>query len=133
MNPTSCGCRINCTVIALAAGIVIGIVTAILRYTAVITLTPVFLWILFGIAIGFLGITLTAASVGAFGREYCCQNLGIFLTGILGTVLTSIILLGITFAATSVIGAIVAGLLLFFFTLFLVGTACLIKCRYSCD
>ncbi len=133
MNTNNCECRINCTIKALAAGIIIGIVTAILRYTAFITLAPAFLWVLFSIAVGFLGITLIISSFCNAGREYCCQNLSTFLAGILGTVLTSVILLGITFAATSVIGAIVAGLLLFFFTLTLVGAACLIRCRYSCD
>ena len=128
----NCECQFSCTGKAVISGVIIGIITAVLRYTALITVTPAFLWVLFGIAIGFLGITLlTSASCCANG-ENCCGNLGTFLAGILGTILTSVILLGVTFAATSIIGAIISGILLFFFTLTLVSATCLIKCRYAC-
>ena len=133
MTTTNCGCPTTCASKAVFSGVIIGIITAVLRYTAVITITPAFLWVLFGIAVGFLGINLLTASTCCPIEKGCCKNLSVVLAGILGTILTSVILLGITFAATSVIGTIITGLLLFFFTLTTVGATCLIKCRYDCD
>ena len=131
MTQTNCNCQINCTGIAIISSIVVGVLAAILRFTAIITITPAFLWVLFGIAIGYLGITLLTS---CFCNNYsCCRNLGTFITGILGTVLTSLILLGITFAATSELGAIITGFLLFFFSLLITSATCLIKSRFNCD
>lgn len=123
-----CENRQSCTGLAIIAALIIGIVTAFLRITAVITLTPVFLWTVFGIAIGYLAVTLIATAI-ADGIGFCSgRTLTVLLAGILGTVLFSVILLGIEFVATSVIGAIIAGLLAASFTLTVVGTACLIRC-----
>lgn len=133
MNTTNCNCEISCTVKAVLASIIIGIVTAALIFTATITITPVFLWVLLGIAVGYLGIEVLTSSVAHPERKSCCRNLTVFFTGILGTILTSLVLLGITFAATSLIGAIITGLLLFFFSLLIISSVCLIKCRYSCN
>ncbi len=132
MDRTNCDCQISCTGGAVIASIVIGILAGIFRFTALVTITPAFLWVLFGIAIGYLGITLLTSSVYDRETNNCCRNLTAFLVGVLGTVLTSVILLGITFVATSVIGAIITGLLLFFFSLMLITAACLIRCRYNC-
>ena len=133
MGERNCSCQLSCTVKSVVASIVIGILAAAFRYAAIITVTPAFLWVLFGIAIGYLGITLLTSAVACNGCKDCCTNLGAFLTGILGTVLTSVILLGITFAATSVLGAIITGFLLFFFSLLVTSTVCLVKCRYNCE
>ncbi len=132
MTTTNCSCQINCTAKAVISSIVIGVLAAIFQYTALITITPAFLWVLFGIAVGYLGITVLTSSICPDIR-HCCTNLSSFSAGILGTVLTSLILLGITFAATSVIGAIITGFLLFFFSLLITSSVCLIKCRYNCD
>ena len=132
MSTSNCDCSIGCVGRAVVAGVIIGIITAVLRYTAVITLTSAFLWVLFGIAIGLLGFTLLASGMGSTTFNSCCKNLRAFLTGILGTVLTSVILLGITFAATSLLGAFISGLLLFFFTFMLVSAVCFILCNYNC-
>ena len=126
MTRNTCNCSVNCTGLALVAGITVGILAAVFRYIAIITVTPAFLWVLFGIAIGLLGITLLS---GTPNTACQCRNLTPFLVGILGTVLTSIILLGITFAATSVIGAALTGALLFFFTFMLISATCLISCK----
>ena len=125
-----CNCRDNCTVFAVLASLIIGVVTAFLRLTAVITVGTAFLWVVLGVAIAYLGLTyLKSDSLRSCG----CSSINALLTGILGSVLTSIILLAITFAATSVIGAIITGALLFFFTLTLTSTACLVKCNAGCD
>ena len=54
------------------------------------------------------------------------------IAGILGAILTSLVLLGITFAATSVIGAIIAGLLIAFLALIFLAVSCLILCKAGC-
>ena len=131
---SNCGCKYNCTGIALAASLIIGIITAFLRITAVITVTPAFLWVMFGVGIVYLAVTLLTSS---FLRERnnngcVCQSLSVSLVGVLGTILLSVILLAIEFAATSVIGAIFTGALLFFFALAVSSTACLIKCIVRC-
>lgn len=132
---TSCrACRTDCTVIALAVSLILGIITAFLRITAAITLTPAFLWVLLGIAVVYLAVVLIAS---ALSRGECCENLCSIITailsGIIGTVILSIVLLAIEFAATSIIGAILTGALLFFFFLILTSTACLVRCSFNCN
>ena len=130
----SCNCRNNCIVLATIASVIIGVITTVLTITATITVTPAFLWTVFGIAVGYLAISLLALPSGrASLRECLCPILNIFLTGILGTILTAIILLAITFAATSITGAIITGLLLAFFSLLITSTACLVKCLARCE
>lgn len=122
--------RRGCVLAAFVASLVIGIVTAFLRITAVITLTPVFLWVVFGIAVGYLAVLTLAVFLTRNAGD--CAGTGSPLTavlaGILGTVLLSVVLLAITFVATSVVGAILTGGLLFFFSLTITATACLIRC-----
>lgn len=124
----NCECKINCTLLAVVAALILGVVTAFLQITAAITLTPAFLWVLLGIGIGFLAISLAtcggcAASCGS------CRSLRALLSGAVGTIVLSVVLLGITFAATSILGAIVVGALLFFFFLTVFSAACLAKAR----
>ncbi len=134
MSLFCCNNQNNCTGIAVVASIIIGIITAFLVFSAVIALTPAFLWVLFGIAIVYLAIVLVLATLGGERktRGCVCSILPVLLTGILGTILTAVVLLGITFAATSVIGAIIAGLLLAFFSLTVTETACLVQCTARC-
>ncbi len=132
---TSCRCcKTSCTVIAIVTSLIIGIITSFLRITATITLTPAFLWVLLGIAVGYLAITLVS---GAIFRKECCNDLctivTTFLVGVLGTILLSIVLLAIEFVATSIIGAILTGGLLFFFFLTLTSIACLVRCFLNCN
>ena len=132
---TSCrSCSPGCTVIAVAASLIIGVITAFLRITGAITLTPAFLWVLLGIAVVYLAVVLVSAAVS---HDQCCDDLcGIvtgLLAGVLGTILFSIVLLAIEFAVTSVIGAVLAGTLLFFFFLTVTSTACLIRCFFNCN
>ncbi|MBR5540691.1 MAG: hypothetical protein IKU56_04855 [Clostridia bacterium] len=123
------GCRNTCTSIAVVASLIIGVVTAFLRFMAVITVTPAFLWVTFGIAIVYLAILLANALFAENNAEQACigKTINAILIGILGTVLVSVVLLAIAFAATSIIGAIITGALLFFFSLIITATACLIK------
>lgn len=131
----SCNCNNSCVGLSLIASIVIGVVTAFLTITAVITVTPAFLWVLLGIAVVYLAVSLIAAVFlrGCGIRSCVCKILPAVLTGILGTILGSVILLAITFAATSIVGAIITGALLFFFSLLITATACLVKCAAGCS
>ncbi len=123
---------VGCIGGGVIASLVIGIIAAILRFTAVITLAPAFLWVALGVAIVYLGIVLLTP--GSRHTSNCvCESLSAFLTGILGTVLTSLILLGVAFAATSVLGAIISGALLFFFSFTVISAVCLVKCKYGCN
>lgn len=129
-----CYCKTNCAGLVIVAGIIIGIITGMLTFMGTITLTPAFLWVLLGIAVVYLGITfVTSALAGNSSLRACgCSNIPIYLIGILGTILTSLILLGVTFPATSIIGTIISGLLLAFFTLIVGSAACFIKCQLNC-
>lgn len=127
----NCSNRYDCVGVALVASIIVGIITAFLRITGVITVTPVFLFITLGIAVVYLaGLLLSAALTHKNG---CCTSLAALLIGILGTVLLSVVLLAIPFAATSIVGAIITGLLLAFVTLIFTATACLIRCLANCN
>lgn len=124
------GNKSDCAGFAIVVSIIIGIITAFLTYTAVITVTPAFLWVLFGIAVVYLAITfVTLYTRGNNNYPGCAYStVPVLLIGILGTILTAIILLGISFAATSVVGAIITGFLLLFFSLTITATACLVRC-----
>lgn len=126
----NCCCRISCAILGTVASAILGIITALLTITAAITVTPAFLWTLFGIAVVYLGITLASTlTASCCERRRClCARSGLFLAGALGTILTSVILLGVTFAATSFVGAIITGLLIFFFSLLITSVACIIRC-----
>ena len=130
-----CNSRNNCSCTTIVASIVIGIITAILRFMAVITVTPAFLWVLFGIAVVYLAILpITAAIIRNSSSRTCvCPAITPLVAGILGTILVSVILLAIPFAATSLFGAIITGALLTFFSLTVTSTACLVKCAFGCS
>ena len=134
MGNFNCGCKSSCTGLSIVASIIIGIITAFLRFTAVITTTPAFLWVLFGIAVVYLAIALILPNLRKRPDEYACTctPLSTLLVGILGTILTSVILLAIEFVATSIIGAIITGALLLFFSLIITSTVCLVKCSTGC-
>lgn len=132
-----CNCENRCTGISIAfvASLILGVITAFLRITAVVIETPAFLWVVLGIAVVYLfGLLLASPFISRGGSCRClCTILGATLLGILGAALVAVILLAVTFAATSVIGAIFLGLLVFFLSLTLSGTAALIKCVINCD
>lgn len=129
-----CQCKFNCTSLAVIVSFIIGVVAVFLTLMGTLTVGTPLLWVLFGIAVGFLAVTLLSARLcGADERTNClCPVLSVLLTGILGTILFSLILLLVDVAIASVIGAILVGLLFLFFALTLTTTACLIKCLSDC-
>ncbi len=129
----NCNCRENCIALSIVASIILGIVAAFLNFTAVIAVTPAFLWVLFGIAVVYLAVLLVTSAFSRRDVRACiCLALPALAAGILGTILLSVILLAITFAAGSVIGAIFVGALIAFFSLLLTTTVCLAKCAAGC-
>lgn len=134
MNFLCCNDKSRCSCGAIIASIIIGIIAAFLRITAVITVTPVFLFIVLGIAVVYLAITpATLAAIRNVSNRCClCSVVPVLLAGILGTILTAVILLAIPFAATSILGAIIAGILLASASLMIISVACLSRCAISC-
>lgn len=135
MSGFCCNCSNKCACTSIIASIIIGIVAGILRITGVITVTPAFLWVVFGIAVGYLAFLLASTGRRDNGGYCCniCAILSLLIAGILGAILTSVILLAIEFVATSVVGAIITGALLFFFALTVTSSACLVRCFANCD
>ncbi len=130
----SCDCKSDCTTLGVLASVIVGIIAGILRFAAVITVTPAFLWVALGIAVVYLAILLFTSGRRNMGDRQCrCKSLKALLVGILGTVLFSVLLLAVPFAATSVLGAIVTGLLLTFLSLIFTSTACQVKREAGCE
>lgn len=130
----SCGCKCNCTVGAIVISAILGVLAAFLQITGTITITPVFLWVVLGVAAVFLGILLLTRSARSDGRTGCaCAALTLILAGILGSVLLGLVLLAVGITATSVLSAILVGILVFFFTLIFTGAVCLIRCTADCE
>lgn len=121
-----------CSALGIFFSVIVAIVGGFLTFNATISVTPAFLWVLFGIAVVYQAVILL--KTGCTNTNNCiCDILGTVFTGILGTIATSVILLGITFAATSVLGAVITGLLLGFFTLLITSVICLIRCIANCN
>ena len=129
----NCTCKCICNIIAIVASIVVGVVTAFLQISGIILITDAFLWVVLGIAVGFLAVLLASSSLArAAGCRCICSALGTILVGILGAALFSIVLLGVGVVATSVVSAILAGLVLAFLALTLSGSACFVKSLAGC-
>lgn len=134
MKRFGCGCNYDCTGISFVVSIIIGIVAAMLRYTATITVTSAFLWVVFGIAVVYFALVLGISALFDMSEGNCaCNSVPGVIWGALGTILTSVVLLAVEFAATSAIGVIITGALLFFVSLLFTSVACLIKCLTSCN
>lgn len=134
MSLSNCNFKCNCTVAALIVSVIIGVIAAFLQITGVITVAPVFLWVAFGIAIVFLGLLVVAAALAGRTEQSVCGRtaLNALLVGILGTILFAVVLLAVGVTATSVVSAILVGLLLFFFTLTLTSSACFVRGLSDC-
>ena len=131
----SCGCRWSCAAVAVVISVILGVIAAFLQFAGVIAVAATLLGVVFTVAVGYLAVLLVAvALLHRRETERClCGSVRTVLTGILGTVLFSAILLVVDVAATSVIGAILVGLLVLFLALLLTGTACLIQCITGCE
>ena len=134
MSCFGCRPRCRCLLAAVIASVILGVVTAFLQITGTITVTTAFLWVVFGIAVVYLGVLVVAAALtgGEEASECLCATLNALLTGILGTALFAVVLLAVGIVATSILSAILVGILLFFFSLILSTTACLVRSLTDC-
>lgn len=62
-----------------------------------------------------------------------CTILNALLAGLLGTIFFALVLLAVGIVATSILSALLVGLLLLFFSLALTNTACLVRCLTDCE
>ncbi|MBO4938297.1 MAG: hypothetical protein J6C98_04770 [Oscillospiraceae bacterium] len=132
MSIFNCNSKFNCTVAAIVASTIIGVLAAFFQITAAITVSTAFVWVAFGISVGYLAVLVAAAALKNGGNSCICSALNILLTGILGSILITLILLAFGIVATSVLSAILVGLLLFFFALTFTGSACYVRCLFDC-
>lgn len=135
MTNNCCTCRRNCMVLALIVSGLIGVVAAFLRITGVITVPTAVLAGAFVLAAVYLATLLVVSSLlrAQFENGCLCPAVQGILAGILVTALTAITLLAVPFAATSVVGALVTGVLAAGASLIFAGTACLVKCLTDCN
>ena len=125
-----CETKQSCASLAVIASVILGVVAAFLRITAVITVTPAFLWVALSIAVVYLlALTVSARCCGCCGSS--C-TLSAVLAGIVGTALTSVILLAISFPATSIVGAVLVGVLILSLSLIIGGSTCLASQSCGC-
>ena len=134
MNICGCKTKCDCTILAVIASVIAGIVTTFLTFSGTIVIPQFVLWIFFGIVLGFLGLSLiTAPFIGKREANTClCTSLTSFFVGIFGTVLLSLALVLIDIAAGGILASILTGLLFGLFTLAITSAACIVKNLFDC-
>ena len=134
MKQTCCNTRVDCAFLAMATAIIVGIVAAIAQFTAIVTFTTIFYIVAFGVAALFLAVLLALVPVlyRVACQNCCAYNVKLATLGILGSVVTSIILIAGEFAATSVLGAVFVGVLAASFALMVMSIICTINCVSVC-
>ena len=132
--PCNCTNRCSCILAAIIASVILGVIAAFAQITGVITVATVFLWAALGFGVVYLAAVLLAAALTDRSlRAGClCDTLDALLVGILGTVLFAIVLLAAGTTATSIISAILVGLLTAALTLTVTATACFIRNLLDC-
>ena len=134
MGICNCSCRKDCTFFAVIVSAVLGILAAFLLISGVFTVPVLFFQAALVVALVFLALVTAATILSRKAERACClcSALDALLVGVLGTIGLSVVLLLAAFPATSVLGAILTGLLVAAFTLFLTSAACLIRCLADC-
>ncbi len=136
MTNYSCDCRGMRVGSVVTVSIILGILAAFLRFTATVTVGTVFLWAVFAAAVAYLGVVLLVTGLSACCTSLArcaCPLLSALLIGTLGSILLANILLSVTLAATSILGAILFGILVGFFALTLLSTAALARKLSRCE
>ena len=131
----NCNCRFNCTLLAIISAIIVGVAAAFLQITGTITVGVAFLWVALGVGVVYLaGLLLASALRRRSENASClCSAVNALLSGALGTILLSLILLAVGIVATSILSAILVGLLLFFLWLTVSASDCYIRCTTDCE
>lgn len=130
----NCCCKNNCTAAAVVVSAILGVLAAFLQITGVITVATAFLWVVFGVAAVYLAVLLFGAVFSRHHGQRCtCSALNTLLSGVLGSILFALVLLAVGIVATSVVNAILVGLLVGFFALTVTGSACYVRCLTDCE
>ena len=134
MSIFCCETKCRCILASILVSALLGVLAAFLQITGVITVATPFLWVVFGIGVVYLAVLVIAGALqGVRDAGNCfCDTLDTLLAGILGSVLVAVILLAVGIVATSVVSAILVGLLVFFFALTLTATACFVRKLMDC-
>ena len=61
MSMCCCNNRLSCLTAAVVGSAIVGVIAAFLTFAAIITVTPAFLWVVLGIAVGFLAVALVSS------------------------------------------------------------------------
>ena len=124
-----------CKVFGIIISAVIGFVAGILSFNAIITVTAGIVWFL--VTTVAIGIALLLAAAFIICCCMCdktakcfCKNISYLIAGTIGAFLTGILFL-LLGAPAGVLGAVVAGVLVFFVGLALTGVVCFLLC--ICD
>ena len=135
MSILCCENKIPCFIGSIIASVIVGVASAFLQFAGIITVAPVFYWVALGFSATFLAIYLVISGISckAYNCRNSCANISLVIAGILGSIVSSLLLLAFAPVATSVLGAILVGLLLLFLSLLITGTSCIIKCSYDCE
>ena len=134
MSIFCCETKCRCILASILVSALLGVLAAFLQITGVITVATPFLWVAFGIGVVYLGVLVIAGALQGCRDAGCCfcDTLDTLLAGILGSVLVAVILLAVGITATSVVSAILVGLLVFFLALTLTATACFVRKLMDC-
>ena len=126
--------KIGCIGISVILSVILGVLAAFLQISGVITVGVTFIWVALGVALIYLAVVLVAIALNDNSNacESLCGILTEILIGVVGTVFSALVLLAVAFEATSVIGAIIIGVLLLSFGLVVTATACLVRCFANC-
>ena len=128
-----CSCRCNCTLIGLAASVLLGVIAAFLAIAGTITVAVTFGWVTLGIAVVYLAVALVAVSCYGCGSDCKCAALRALIAGVLSMALASLVVLAVGLVATSVVSALLIGWLVASLALTLVSTACLVSDLAGCN
>ena len=124
----NCSCRPSCSGLGVIAAAILGVLVAFLQIAGMVAISAALTGVFFAIAVGYLAVITVAAALARRTAGGCCQSLSTVLAGILGTIALAVVLLVVDIAAGSVLGAILAGALVFFFALTVIATACYARC-----
>ncbi|MGM9550994.1 MAG: hypothetical protein ACI3XA_01930 [Clostridia bacterium] len=132
MTELNCQCP-DCTTHSVILSTILGVIAAFLSITCILRLTAPIIFTALIVALLYLPVVLIALSLRTCSATRCvCRALKAIIIGVLGTVITSLILLTIPCFPIGVIYAIIVGLLTLFFFLMLSSTGCLIRCISNC-
>ena len=129
---SNCTCKCSCTATGTVISIIVGIIGAIVLAVATPVIPTALYWAALASAVLFLAVTVVTAPSSKHSR-CVCPALRTLFTGIIGTIITSVILLVINIATITVPLAILIGLLIVFIGLILTGLVCITKCLTDCD